>query len=120
MTARWQAALGYALTGCELELLESGRPDPEALAEGLVAAGWPASRVGEHARERVAAELTWPHPVPTSLRAGCGAAQFAAALRQARELLHLTTLEVRPPSGRVMLNPDEQRLMREVPPHHGS
>jgi hypothetical protein len=35
-------------------------------------------------------------------------------------LLQLTTLEVRPPSGRSRLNPDEERLMREVPPHHGS
>lgn len=120
MTARWQAALGYALTGCELELVEPGRPDPQALVEGLDAAGWPASRVAEHAREQVAAESTWPHAVPTALRAGCGAAQFAAALGRARELLRLTTLEVRPPSGRLKLNPDEERLMREVPPHHGS
>ena len=120
MTTRWQAAICYALTGSELELVEPGRPDPKALVEGLAAAGWPASLVGDHARKRVEAELTWPHPVPTILRGGCGAAQFAAALRLAREMLHLTTLEVRPPSGRLALNPDEERLMREVPPHHGS
>lgn len=120
MTARWQAALGWALAGCELELAESGRPDPQALVEGLDAAGWPASRVGVHAREQVAAESAWPHAVPTALRAGCGAAQFAAALGLTRELLHLTALEVRPPSGRLKLNLDEERLMREVPPHHGS
>lgn len=120
MTARWQAALGYALTGCELELAEPGRPDPLALVAGLDAAGWPASRVGEHARERAADEAAWPHAVPARLRAGCGAAQLAAALRAARELLQLTSLEVRPPSGRLRLDPDEQRLMREVPPHHGS
>jgi hypothetical protein len=58
--------------------------------------------------------------VPDALRAGCGAAQLAAALRVARELLDLASLEVRPPSGRRKLNPDEQRLMRDVPPHHGS
>ena len=120
MTARWQAALGYALTGSELELAEPGRPDPEALVEGLTAGGWPAATVGDHARKRVEAELPWPHPVPITLRRGCGAAQFAAALRLAREMLHLTTLEVRPPSGRSALNADEERLMREVPPHHGS
>ena len=120
MTARWQAALGFALTGEELELAEPGRPDPKALVEGLEAAGWPASRVGEHARERAAAESAWPHAVPAPLREGCGAAQLAAALRATRELLQLTTLEVRPPSGRSRLNPDEERLMREVPPHHGS
>jgi hypothetical protein len=120
VTARWQAALGYALTGCELELAEPGRPDPHALLDALDAAGWPASRVGAHARERAAAEAAWPHAVPAALRAGCGAAQLAAALRAARELLQLTSLEVRPPSGRSRLNQDEQRLMREVPPHHGS
>ena len=120
MTTRWQAAICYALTGCERELVEPGRPDLEALLEALSAAGWPASRVGDHARERVAAELAWPHPVPATLREGCGAAQFAAALRLAREMLNLTSLEVRPPSGRSTLNPDEERLMREVPPHHGS
>ena len=120
MTARWQAALGFALTGLDLELAEPGRPDPEALVEGLNAAGWSASRVGDHAREQVAAESSWPHAVPAALRAGCGAAQFAAALGMARSLLRLTTLEVRPPSTRMKLSPDEERLMREVPPHHGS
>ncbi|HEX5336687.1 MAG TPA: hypothetical protein VFW55_12450 [Propionicimonas sp.] len=120
MTARWHAALGFALTGHDLELAEPGRPDPEALLEDLEAAGWPSSRLGEHARERAAAEFAWPHAVPAALRAGCGAAQLAAALRATRELLGLTTLEVRPPSGRLKLNPDEERLMREVPPHHGS
>lgn len=120
MTARWQAALGFALTGRDLQLAEPGRPDPQALVEALGAVGWPASRVGEHARERAADESAWPHPVPAELREGCGAAQLAAALRATRELLQLTTLEVRPPSGRLRLNPDEERLMREVPPHHGS
>ncbi|MCC6496202.1 MAG: hypothetical protein IT193_08075 [Propionibacteriaceae bacterium] len=120
MSGRWQTALGFALTGCELELAEPGRPDPVALVSALEAAGWPADRMGAHARSRVAAELPWPHDVPADLRAGCGAAQFAAALRQARELLDLANLEVRPPSGRRQLNADELRLMRDVPPHHGS
>ena len=120
MKARWQAALGYALTGCELQLAETGRPDPHELVEGLDAAGWPASRVAEHAAAQVAAEIAWPQHVPAALRAGCGAAQFSAALGLARELLHLTTIVVRAPSGRLTLNPEEERLMREVPPHHGS
>ncbi len=120
MTARWQAALGYALTGRDLELPEPGHPAPQALVDGLAANGWPASRIGDHARAVAAAESAWPHAVPAALRAGCGAAQLAASLRAARELLHLTTLDERGPSARTKLNPDEQRLMREVPPHHGS
>ena len=72
------------------------------------------------ARTELAAERIWPHPVPAGLRAGCGAAQLAAALGRARELLGLSTLETRGPSARTKLNADELRLMREVPPHHGS
>jgi len=120
VTARWQAALGCALTGQELDLPEAGRPDPGSLVNDLAEAGWTVERIGSHARGLVAAEEAWPHQVPGRLRAGCGAAQLAAALRQARELLDLAGLEVRPPSGRLVLNPDEERLMREVPPHHGS
>lgn len=120
MTARWHAALGYALIGCELDLEERGRPDPESLVGALAEAGWPVGRIEEHARGLVAAEVSWPHQVPVSLRAGCGAAQMAASLRLARSLLGLANLEVRPPSGRRKLNADELRLMQEVPPHHGS
>lgn len=120
MTARWQAAVGYALTGDELTLAELGRPEPEMLIDALAAAGWPADRVGDHARQVLTAEQVWPHPVPSGLKAGCGAAQFAAALGRARELLGLATLETRAPSTRTRLNADELRLMREVPPHHGS
>ncbi|MGV8910116.1 MAG: hypothetical protein ACOH1Y_14135 [Propionicimonas sp.] len=120
MTPRWQAALAYALVGCELDLDESGHPDPEALVAALAGAGWPAGQIDEHARGLVAAEESWPHQVPVGLRAGCGAAQMAAALRAARTLLGLAHLEVRAPSGRRKLNADELRLMREVPPHHGS
>jgi len=120
VTARWHAALGFALTGCELELRETGGPDPQALVDGLEEAGWPASRVDAHARGQVAAGLPWPHPVSGRLRSGCGAAQLAAALQDARDALGLTSFEVRPPSGRSRLDPDEERLMREVPPHHGS
>ena len=120
MTARWHAALGYALIGRELDLAEPGRPDPESLVAALADAGWPGDKIEEHARGLVAAEISWPHQVPVALRTGCGAAQMAAALRSVRKLLGLANLEVRPPSGRQKLNPDEVRLMREVPPHHGS
>ena len=120
MTGRWHAALAYALIGRELDLEERGRPDPEALVSALAEAGWPAGRIEGHARGLVAAEESWPHQVPVALRSGCGAAQMAAALRLVRKLLGLAQLEVRPPSGWRKLNADEVRLMREVPPHHGS
>lgn len=120
MSSRWQAAVGFALVGVELAMDESGRPDPEALVEALSQAGWTADQIGDHARSLVAAEQVWPHPVPAALRSGCGAAQFAAALGRTRALLGLTTLETRAPSTRTTYNADELRLLREVPPHHGS
>jgi hypothetical protein len=120
MSPRWQAAVGYALVGDELALVESGRPEPAALVVALAEAGWTAERIGDHARAELAAERVWPHPIPAVLRADCGAAQLAAALGGARALLDLTTLETRAPSTRTRLNADELRLMREVPPHHGS
>jgi hypothetical protein len=116
-TARWQAALAYALVGAELPL-EEGRADPDAAVAALTDLGWTAERIGTHAREVVAAEQPWPHPVPQALRSGCGPAQFHAAVARARELLGLTTLEVRTPSRRTSLNADERRLLAEVPPHH--
>ncbi len=117
---RWQRALGFALTGQDLELAETGRPDPASLVEGLAAAGWTATRIRAHALGLVNAEVAWPHPVPARLRDGCGAAQLSAALGESRRLLGLLALETRPPSARTRLNADELRLLRDVPPHHGS
>ncbi len=121
VTARWQAALGYALTGCELQLAEPGRPDPQALVEGLDAAGWPASRVAEHAaragrRRSCLAPRTCRPPFAPAVVPPSSPQRS----RRPGSCCSLTTLEVRAPSGRLKLNPDEERLMREVPPHHGS
>jgi hypothetical protein len=118
VSGRWHAALGYALVGVEFDLAEPGAPDPSALVAALADAGWPSERIAAHARTEVAAERTWPHPVPAPLRTGCGAAQLAAALGAARAELGLSALETRPPSRRRALTADEQRLLREVPPHH--
>lgn len=120
MSGRWHAALGFALTGTELDLPEPGRPVVADLLAALAGAGWTAERIGSHARGLAGSERPWPHPVPARLRAGCGAAQFAAALSSARADLQLATLETRAPSVRRALNADEQRLLRDVPPHHGS
>lgn len=120
MSVAWHAALGWALTGEELAFPATDQPDVETLLAHLAGHGWTAKRIGAHARDTVAAEQVWPHPVPDRLRAGCGPAQFHAAVNRARAALDLVVLETRPPSARQHLNADEQRLMREVPPHHGS
>lgn len=113
-------ALGYALTGEELELDDALPVQPATIVAALEQAGWARARIGDHARAVVAAELPWPHPVPGRLRPASGAAQFLALLGAVRAELGLLTLEQRPPSTRTRLTPDEQRLLREVPPHHGS
>lgn len=120
MSAAWHTALGFALTGEEFELPATAQPEVDTLLAQLAEHGWTADRLGAHARDTAAAERPWPHQVPDRLRADCGPAQFHAALNRARSALGLVVLETRPPSVRQHLNADEQRLMREVPPHHGS
>ncbi|MGC4153799.1 MAG: hypothetical protein QM628_12045 [Propionicimonas sp.] len=116
--ARWHAAIGYALVGEELPLAEPGRPDPVRLMAELAEAGWDAGRIHSHARAVVEAEQPWPHQIPAELRQGCGAAQLHAALGRTRAFLGVLTLETRAPSTRTRLDADEQRLLRDVPPHY--
>ncbi|MGB7961657.1 MAG: hypothetical protein WCF12_01670 [Propionicimonas sp.] len=120
MSQRWHAAIGFALVGVELAVDEPGQPDPDALAKALVADGWTGDRIAARARARLQAGMPWPHPVPEALRRGCGAAQLLAALGATRAALGIATLVTRSPSVRTRLTPDEVRLVREVPPHHGS
>lgn len=118
--SRWQAALAYALTGEELDLPEPGAPEPKSLLVALTRAGWPVQRITDHAMSVVEAGHGWPHQVPAHLQAGCGAAQWLAALAESRRLLGLDGLLTQPPAPSRQLNPDEQRLLRDVPPHHGN
>lgn len=117
--SRWHSALAFALTHVELPLPPSQAPDPAGLVEALADEGWSAERIGEHARETLAAEQPWPHPIPAALREGCGPAQLQAALGRVRSLLDLETVEKRPPAAPRPLNADERRLIADVPPHWG-
>lgn len=116
---RWQSALAFALTQQELPLPASAAPDPAGVVDALAQAGWSAERITEHAREVLAAEQPWPHPIPAALREGCGPAQLQAALVRVRALLDLETVAKRPPAAPRPLNADERRLMADVPPHWG-
>ena len=71
-----------------------------------------------HRDEMAAVRRPWPHPVPDALRAGLGAAQFAAALAQLQAGLGLASYHVSAPSTARALTPEERRLLLEVPPHH--
>ena len=103
----WHQALAYAVTGHRYpELGRQARPDVAQVAEFLrqraPEAGSAASRL-----------------VPADLSAGLGAAQLWAAAAELRCLLE-PDHPVRPTVARDRpLTPDEERLRREVPPHHG-
>ena len=58
--------------------------------------------------------------VPADLRAGLGAAQFAAALSGLRAALDLEPPPRTVPSPGRPLTADERRLLADVPPHHGT
>lgn len=115
---RWHAAIGYALVGEDLALDEPVQPDPARLVTDLADAGWDAGRIRAHASAAAEAEHPWPHRIPAELRRGCGAAQLHAALGRTRALLDVVTLETLAPSARTTLDADEQRLLRDVPPHY--
>lgn len=117
---RWQAAVAFALTGEVLDLPESGEPQPAELVSALAERGWNQATVIAEARRCAASGEPWPHPVDPHLRAGLGLAQLQAALTATRHLLGVQTLVTRPPSARTDLTADEERLLRDVPPHHGA
>ena len=115
MSARpWHSALALALTGERLDLGKQERPDAAELVSELAARGWDRDRI--EALARVAP--VWPIPVEPADREGLGAAQWLAALREARRGLGLESLIVRPRSPRGLLNADERRLLADVPPHY--
>lgn len=104
----WHQALAYALTGRRLGALGwQPRPDPSGLAEVIRAEIGPIGPASQ------------AHPVPADLRRGIGAAQFVAALSQLRALLGQHASPAPVVSDRVP-NAEERRLLRDVPPHHGS
>ncbi|MDR0286004.1 MAG: hypothetical protein LBI33_14120 [Propionibacteriaceae bacterium] len=117
MVPQFDSLLAYALTGEPLALPATW--DTAALLAALAAAGWPAERLGSHARARWEVGLPWPHPLPPDSLGGIGAAQWYAGLQAVRTALGLE-VEVRPPSRRTSLTADERRLLADVPPHHGS
>lgn len=116
---RWHEALRYALTGERDPALAGQRvPDLDAVLAILTSEGSEPWR--DEVRQRAEVGEIWPHPVPEDLMTGIGAAQFSAALGVLRARLGLDAVtrsvrvsrDVGPSSG-------DERLLREVPPHHG-
>lgn len=112
--------MAFALTGVVFDLPEPGEPQPSELVAELATRGWDADAIVAEVRRCAEAGLPWPHPIEPRLRAGLGWAQLQAALTATRHLLGVQALVTRPKSARTRLTADEVRLMREVPPHHGT
>ncbi|QGN33616.1 hypothetical protein [Microlunatus sp. Gsoil 973] len=116
----WNATLAYAITGQQWSLPESGRPDPVLIAReielrfpgGLAA-------VRSTITERRRAGESWPYQIPAGLRAELGAAQWLAALGDLSRRLGVGPQPERPVLSDRKPDADEERLLREVPPHHG-
>ena len=113
MTApAWQQVLAYAVTGRRFPELEGpSAPDLDAVAAFLE------PRLGVDVDRT---ELRQPHPLPDDLAAGIGAAQLWAAVAELRERLGPRAGAARAVARARPLTADEQRLLREVPPHHGA
>ncbi|HEY9291894.1 MAG TPA: hypothetical protein VIP98_11490 [Microlunatus sp.] len=116
----WHQALAYAIIGRRLDGLGT-QPVPDlAVVSDAIVSQLPGGLIElrEVIREHRAAGEPWPYPVPDDLRQGIGAAQWIAALNALRQRLDLDNPE-RPVLSDRPPDPDEQRLLREVPPHHG-
>jgi hypothetical protein len=119
--AHWNAALAYAITGRRWDDLdESGAPELQRVADEIDHR-IPDGRSGLQ-REifaRLQAGQQWPYDVPSDLRARLGAAQWLAAVSRLRDLLAVGPQPDRPLVSDRRPDADEERLLREVPPHHG-
>jgi hypothetical protein len=104
----WHQALAYAVTGRRYpELGRQERPDLEQVTEFL--------------RPLLAdLEPRPPQPVPADLAAGLGPAQLWAAVAELRRRLGVDPSRASTAVADRPLTQEEQRLLRDVPPHHGS
>lgn len=110
----WHQSLVYVLTGRRHpELGRQEQPDLAVLAAFL-----------RDGRAEEATVFGRPHRLPPDLAEGIGAAQLWAAVSALRALLSPArdrdTQSPAPVLSNRSLSADEQRLLREVPPHHGS
>jgi hypothetical protein len=96
----WHQALVFALTGERRP--ELGRQDEPDLGRVIDAVG---------------DRPPGAHVVPADLTQGIGAAQLAAVLTELR--VRLTASGARRVLAERRLDPDERRLLADVPPHHG-
>ena len=108
--------VAYVLTGDRLSIQHA--TDPTSLVSELTEAGWPGRRIEEFAQSRQTHQALWPLPVSREDLGEISPAMWYATLLEVRSLLGLTVVHL-PPSRRRDLNESEQRLLKDLPPHHG-
>ncbi len=106
-------AVAYALTGT-WHTLAAG-----PLAEVLATAGVTAEVSRAEAARRMAIGQSWPLLVPADRRPGVSAAQLQACLYEVRREWGLLGDHQPRPQPRPLTDA-ERRLLRDVPPHHGT
>lgn len=121
--AAWDSALCFAITGVWRDDLGlQPAPDLDRVHEVIIdgtAGGEQAIRADAAQRRR--AGLAWPYPLPAGAAAGSHPAQWLAALGALRRRLGVDQpVRHRHSTQRSCPDPDELRLLRERPPHHGS
>lgn len=124
MTPEFLHALGLAFTGEALGLSGTGETDGgpavEGLAQWFAAVGWPVERLQALREQRQADDQPWPFVVDPEVIRPLGFARFLAVQKQARAELGLDGLHPTVHHGPRVIGAAEQRLLAEVPPHHGN
>lgn len=113
----WQGLLAYALTG---HPANPRGDDVTGVLAALAESGFPADRLRTLAVTAADEGQPWPYLVSAEDVRSVGPARWHALLREAQAALGLDGLLTAPPSTRTALTHDEQRLLRDVPPHHGT
>jgi len=112
------AAVAEALTG-QRPFAGAAAGSPQEAVEVLADLGFDAVRLQQVRRLRQEASEPWPFEVDRELLRRVGFARFGAVLARVRQLTGTDGLVPTVHEGPRVIGPAEQRLLAEVPPHHG-
>ncbi len=112
----WEA-VAAVLTGERSQAPSQAGWRAEPLVDWLASVGWDAARLTARRRNCQQRRSPWPGPLPEDLAAGLEFARYSALLAQVRRLTGTDGLAARIHCGPTVIGPEEERLLREVPPH---
>ncbi|WP_257478145.1 hypothetical protein [Acidipropionibacterium jensenii] len=115
--SRCWAAVAAVLTGERLAVPATAGWQADSLADWLESQGWDSARLARRRRRCQQERRPWPQRLPDDLAAGLEFARYYALLAQLRKITGLDGMAERIHHGPIIIGPEEQRLLREVPPH---